>query len=119
MMHHTAHRLPDGSGWHYAATHARRGGHPLGYCAEHPPHPTEAEARECYAQYKRDHLELRDAASSWSDCEVKGCKNPANNVAQVRGYMLGLAVLCAEHFTREIAIEVLHLDQPAGDAWVS
>ena len=47
MQHHTAVEVDlgeRGKGWHYA-TLSRRGGGPLGDCTNHPPHPTEAEAR--------------------------------------------------------------------------
>ena len=45
MRHQTARQLSDGRGWHYVSL-GRNGGHPLGACAEHDPHPTEAEARQ-------------------------------------------------------------------------
>lgn len=118
MRHHTAAPLADGSGFHYASVHPRRGGHPLGYCAEHPPHATEAEARECYAQWRRDRLQL-DGTCSWTNCSVKDCPKPANQLAEVRGDSMLTAALCPEHLTVEHATAVMQLDRPAGDAWVS
>lgn len=117
MRHHTAHQLPEG-GWHYASTH-RRGGYPLGYCRDHEPHATEAEARECYSQWQRDHLVLNDGDWSWGNCEVKGCKNPANKAARIEGDAYLAASLCPEHMTREHAIAALDIGGPAGDAWQS
>jgi hypothetical protein len=119
MRHHTAVPLADGSGYHYASVHPRRGGYPLGYCAEHPPHPTEEEARECYAQYRRDHVALDNALGDWSGCEVDDCDVPTKTAATIRGDGFALAALCAEHLTHEHAVAVLKLDGPAGDAWVS
>ena len=118
MRHLTAAPKGEGGGWHYVSMN-RRGGHPLGYCDAHEPHPTEAEARECYARWQRDNLELRAECWSWGRCAVTGCKAPANNGAEVRTYMGALAVLCVEHFTHEDAVKALGLDKPAGDAWVS
>lgn len=113
MRHLTAFQI-DG-GWRYASL-SRRGGGPIGYCAEHDPHPTEAEARECYAQYQRDNIRL-DSTWSWSSCHVKDCPNPANKGAQSGAY--NMALLCDEHHTMEHAIVALGLDTRAGDAWVS
>lgn len=114
----TAKQRADGSGWHYAA-----GQTPLGYCADHEPHATEAGARECYAQWQRDHVTIRKA-SRWHNCEHDKrpgrCPRPANNVAEVSGqYMSDMAMLCDEHATPGHAITALHLDGLAGDCWVS
>lgn len=117
-MHWTAKLRADGAGWHYVA-----GQIPLGYCADHGPHATEDEARECYARWQRDHVAIRKT-SQWHNCEhgkhPDRCPNPANNVAEVRGqYMSDMSMLCDEHATLEHAIIALGLDQPAGDCWVS
>lgn len=121
MRHLTAHQLPEG-GWHYASTH-RRGGYPLGYCRDHEPHPTEAEARECYSQWQRDHLVLDDGNWSWGNCEHREgqtrCKSPANKAARIEGDGYQMALLCPEHMTRGHAIAALGIDGPAGDSWES
>lgn len=119
MRHLTAHQLPEG-GWHYASTH-RTGGYPLGYCAEHEPHATEDEARECYRRWQRDHVKLDDGGKwSWGNCHVKGCDNPARNGVTIEGDGYALAFLCDEHHDREHALTALGLDgDRAGDAWIS
>ena len=114
MRHLTAAHLENG--WHYASL-SRRGGFPLGYCAEHEPHPTETEARECYARYQRDHVRLDRKSSNWNDCRV--CKAPAKNIADIEGDGYTTAVLCDEHATTEHAIAVLGLAEPAHDSWQS
>lgn len=122
MRHLTAAQREDGTGWHYVSMN-RRGGHPLGYCGEHAPHPTEAEARECYARYQRDNIVLNDGNWSWGNCHARDeagrCKHPANKAATVRHDGYTLALLCPEHMTLEHATVALGLDGPAGDAWVS
>ncbi len=118
MQHHTAHKLSDGSGWHYAAT-SRRGGRPLGYCAEHDPHATEAEARECYSRWLRDHIVFDEGTWSWSGCNAEGCDQPTRSAARVTGYDVNMATLCDQHLNAETAVKTLRLDAPAGDAWVS
>lgn len=117
MRYLTAVQLPEG-GWHYASA-SRRGGYPLGYCAEHAPHATEQEARECYARWQRDHVRLDVRLGNWSGCEVSGCDKPTKQGAEIQGDGYHLATLCEEHLTKEHAYEALGLSEPAGDAWVS
>lgn len=100
--------------WHYTTGNRRSGVYPIGYCAEHAPHDSEAEARECYGQYQRDRIELRENACSWAPCQIKDCDNPARNVAQSGGWHT--AALCNDHFTKADAVAALHLDGPAGDS---
>lgn len=114
MNHRTALQKQDLSGWHMVVNSS----HPVGYCAQHAPHPTEAEARECFAQYERDHVR-EQGTTSWTNCMLKGCKNPARRRFGIEGDGYNLAVLCDDHATTENAIIVMHLDQPAGDAWFS
>lgn len=122
---------PRPEGWHYASV-SRRGGHPIGYCREHPPHPTEADARDCYTAYQRDNVTLDQTLGDWTGCEARTrdhgttpdrdgilCDAPTKTAAHIRGEGFQLAGLCAEHLTRDHAIVALHLDRPAGDAWVS
>jgi len=117
MRHHTAARKGEDGGWHYVSM-SRQGGYPLGYCAEHEPHATEIQARECYSQYQRDNIRrLDDNMADWSGCRV--CDAPTKNVVDIRYEGFRSAPLCDEHRTQEHAIKVLGLDQPAGDAWVS
>ena len=65
MNHRTARELADHSGFHMVVN-----AHPTGYCREHPGHATETEARECFAQYQRDHLVQR-GETSWTTCMAK------------------------------------------------
>lgn len=116
MRHLTAAQKGEGGGWHYV-TLGRRGGGAIGYCADHEPHATEAEARECYAQYQRDHMQMRAGSLRWTSCDVKGCDQPARNAAQSGGY--NFAALCDEHYTAEHARDALGLNAPAGDSWES
>ena len=119
MRHHTAAPLTDGSGWHYASVHRSRGGYPLGYCADHGPHPTADEARRCYRQWQRDHVGL-DGKCSWTSCDVKGCEKPANSYARIDGDGYAMATLCEDHLTIRHALTALGLDGDlAGDAWQS
>ena len=115
MRHLTAARKGDG-GWHYVSL-GRTGGYPLGYCAEHEPHATEAEARECYARYQRDHIKFDRGTWSWTGCNAEGCDNPTRSAARCGAYKM--VALCDEHLTTEHAIKALRLDEPAGDAWQS
>lgn len=119
MIHDTAVQLPEG-GWKYAMR-SRRGGVPIGYCADHDPHPTEEEARRCYRKYQRDHIKL-GGRCNWTSCEVlvdgKRCPNPANHTAQFGAW--DLAVLCEDHNTIDWAIKALRFDgDVAGDLWHS
>lgn len=119
MRTHTARQRGDGSGWHYVSV-GRDGGYPLGYCAEHAPHPTEDEARECYRRWQRDHIRLDVRSSSWHGCEAEGCDQPTRQHAGIEGDGYHGASLCPEHLTVEHAVKALGLDDDrVGDAWVS
>lgn len=131
MRHHTAVHveLDEGSGWRYAST-SRRGGHPLGYCADHF-HDTEHEARVCFRLWQRAHVEPH-GTWSWGNCMARGnfrelpeganekCKKPANNGWHINGDGYSLALLCEEHNHWDYAVVALYLDSDeAGDAWQS
>lgn len=121
MRHLTAAQKGEGGGWHYVSMN-RRGGHPIGYCADHEPHATEVEARECYNQYLRDNVILNDGEWSWGGCDVREpekCPNPANRAATIKGDGFRMALLCPEHMTMDHALKALHLEGPAGDSWRS
>jgi hypothetical protein len=105
------------TGWHYASL-SRRGGHPLGGCATHEPHPSEIEARECYAAWQRERIRL-DGKCDWTSCEAYGCDSPTRHVARIEGDGYRMACLCPEHLTVENAIHALHLSGAAGDSWQS
>lgn len=117
MRHHTAAELVEG-GFHFASV-GKRGGYPLGDCANHDPHPTADDARRCYQAWRRSQVE-RQGQASWTSCFVPGCDNPARQTWGVKGGGYSLAVLCADHDDLEHAIPALHLDgELAGDAWTS
>jgi hypothetical protein len=112
----TAAQKGEAGGWHYVSL-GSAGGHPIGYCTEHEPHDSEAEARECYGQWRRDHIRLGGTAR-WTSCGFPGCSAPANHAADVAGTYDG-TVLCDSHNTTEHAVTALCLEGAAGDAWVS
>lgn len=114
MNHRTVRERADHTGFHMVVN----GRTPVGYCAEHGPHATEAEARECFGQYERDRVR-EFGRTSWTSCMLKGCTQPAQRRFEIEGEGYNLAVLCDEHATKENAITVMHLDGPAGDAWFS
>ena len=115
--------------WQYTSANRRSGIHPIGYCWAPGPdsdqadattwprhyHDTEAEARECYGQYLRDHVRLDEPGTwSWGTCDFPDCKNPANNGAHSGEWHM--ALLCADHHSLDDAVEALGLDGPAGDS---
>lgn len=116
MRHLTALQLTDGSGWRYGSA-GQTGGHPIGYCAEHAPHATEHEARECYSRWQRDHVKLDGKTSNWTDC--RECKGPTKQYARIEDDGYHLATLCAEHLTIDLAVKHLDLAGAAGDSWES
>jgi hypothetical protein len=118
MRHLTAVQPAGKTGWHFAST-SSRGGHPIGYCAEHEPHATEWEARDCYAEWLRAHVHLDGQSSSWHGCQAKGCDEPTRRHAGVTSDWTHLANLCGEHLDLETAIVVMGLDMPASDSWQS
>lgn len=106
------------TGWHYASL-SRRGGHPLGYCAEHPPHATETEARECYARYQRDHgIRLNAGRAADEQCRCEVCQEWTQDYATA-GKGIAMHFLCPQHMTREHVIQLAGLNKPAGDAWTT
>lgn len=114
MNHRTVLERADHSGFHMVVN----GHHPVGYCADHAPHATEAEARECFGQYQRDKVREHGRAR-WTSCMLKGCTAPAQRMFEIEGDGYSLAVLCEEHATKENAVTVMGLDGAAGDAWFS
>lgn len=118
MNHRTASQHVNRTGWHMTEGSRRVGTHPVGYCRDHAPHPTEAEARECYAQYQRDRVR-EHGTTSWTNCSHAGCGAPARRRFEIEGDGYAAAVLCDEHATIENARTALRLDGPAGDSWFS
>ena len=116
MNHLTAAQRADGAGWSYASLN-KRGSYPLGYCAEHEPHPTEDAARQCYGQYQRDHVRLDSNTTNWCDCAE--CGAPTKQGARIEGDGYSSVRLCLTHLTHELAVKHLHIDGPAGDSWQS
>lgn len=123
MRHKTAAQHGEGGGWHYVSMNSR-GGHPLGYCADHEPHTTEAEARECYSRYLREQTIRLDVGKiSWTSCEARPdgerCPNPTQACAEWGDDGYGMVPLCPEHMTVEHVIARAQIEGAAGDAWVS
>ena len=101
-------------GWHYAQVW-KSGGGPIGYCAEHEPHDTEREARECFSAWRRDNITLDGKWADWTGCQVEGCDVPTKTFAAVSGEYRALS-LCEEHLTVEHATRLLGADEPAGNS---
>lgn len=123
MRTKTALKLADGSGWHYGSA-GKNGGHPLGRCRDHAPHPTEAEARECYGAYVReDTIRLDADVITWTACSARPdgerCPNPTKTIARYGDDGYGQVALCPEHMTVDHVITTAQLGGPAGDAWIS
>lgn len=97
MNYYDARQREDGSGWHYIKLNKRSGTRPVGYCADHPPHATEAEARECYRQYELDNAREGKLSDQMLKCRVCG--------EYTEGFMevghTQMVVLCDVHRTRE------------------
>jgi len=120
MNHHTAAQKGDGGGWHYVSLSSRGGGYPLGYCAGHAPHETEAEARRCYQQWRRAHVRRDLTLANWGDCSIDGCGEPTKTGARIEGDGYSAARLCTGHLDYDHAIIALGLeDEYAGDSWES
>lgn len=93
-------KLADGSGWHYTTKNRRTGIHAIGYCAEHGPHATEGEARECYTRYlMTERVRLDSTLGDYNPCRADGCDVLTNRAAVVDGWHYYR--LCGEHRTRE------------------
>jgi hypothetical protein len=123
MLHKRPAQRADGTGWHYVFGMGA-GGTPIGYCAEHEPHPTEHEARECYAAYLREKtIKLHVGTGGWTSCQGRSagvrCPNPTQEFARYGDDGYGMVPLCRDHMTVEQVVEYAHLDSPAGDAWIS
>lgn len=118
MLHRRAAERADGTGWQYVIG-KHGGGHPIGYCRDHEPHPTEAEARECYGRYLRDSIRLNAGSCSWGGCTAKDCPNPTQAYASWGDDGYGMTPLCPEHMTVEGVIAAEQLEGPAGDSWIS
>ena len=121
MLHKTALARADGSGWHYVLS-SSNGGYPIGLCRDHDPHPTQADARECYGRYVREHTIVLDVdpnarTGNWTTCAA--CDGPANRYARYGDDGYGWIALCLQHQTVDDVIEHARLAGPAGDSWVS
>lgn len=122
MRHKTAAQRGS-DGWHYVSM-GRTGGHPIGYCREHDPHPTEADARACYTRYLRDSIRLNASHCDWTSCAAgrKGetrCDQPTKDLARYGDDGYGVVPLCPAHMTIDGVVAAAGLWGPAGDAWLS
>jgi hypothetical protein len=90
----------DRSGWHYTQMNDGRVW-PIGYCADHAPHATEGEARDCYTRYlleQRLQLDGMAYADMQRPCEV--CGAWTDKFAEISPWGPSFT-LCDEHRTRE------------------
>lgn len=119
MRHKTVAQKGEGGGWHYVNL-GKRGGHPIGYCDGHDPHPTADEARECYSRFVREQtIRLDWCKTGWTSCRVPDCPHPTQGMAAYGDDGYGVLALCPDHMTVADVISVAQLDRPAGDAWLS
>lgn len=107
-----------GKGWHYASI-GKRGGGPIGYCADHAPHATETEARECFSSYLLTQLRA-ETYGDWTSCQYphNECGRPTKSGWGVPATLSSVA-LCEVHDSRELAIACLGLNKPWGDSFGS
>lgn len=89
--------------WHFTCRNRRLGTWPVGYCAEHEPHDSPTEARQCYRRWLLDRrLRLAGRMSGQArPCEV--CGEWTDRFAEVDHGSLW--ALCDEHRTREVVEE--------------
>jgi hypothetical protein len=87
--------------WHYTTHNRRVGTYAIGYCADHEPHATEDEARECYASYLlNERLRLDGQMEAYFPCQIDGCGALTNSVVSIDGWATSYR-LCDEHRTKE------------------
>lgn len=100
MNYYDARALADGSGWHFTSANRRAGTHPVGYCAEHGPHATADEARECFRRYLLDG-QRETTYADWTGCAWDGCDTPTKKGLETRPPLGDDFPLCDEHRTPE------------------
>lgn len=116
MNYYDARPLADGGGWHYTC---RNDGNvwPVGYCTDHPPHPTQEDAYACYTQYLLDHrlrLDGRIEPGTQHTCKVDGCDEWTDRYAEVD---LAMWMLCDTHRTRETVAGLFGTAGAAMSSW--
>jgi hypothetical protein len=94
MNYYDARQTKNKSGWHYTCMNDGAIW-PVGYCAEHEPHATEREARECFGQYLLDG-EREETYGDWTGCAV--CDKPTKRGMTTRPPLGHGYPLCDEHF---------------------
>lgn len=132
MWHYTAQPVPGHPpGWLYAARREEPDTaplwHPVGYCADHTPHPTEAQARECYRRWQQDHVVVPQPADPGNLPDWRPCRAPTGDYGRCGRLTRHAAVppdawppapLCGLHLTRGDAYAALTLTGPrATDHW--
>lgn len=97
MNYYEARQTKDKAGWHFTSMNDGQIW-PVGYCADHEPHATPEEARECFRKYLLDgSRELTYA--DWTGCEV--CDTPTKKALSTRPPLGNDHALCDEHRTLE------------------
>jgi hypothetical protein len=104
MNYYDARQLSDGSGWHYTSANRRSGTHPAGYCADHPGHATEDEARQCFRRYLLDGTR-EESYGDWTGCTI--CDTPTKKGLTERPPLGHGYPLCDEHRTSEQLAELV------------
>jgi hypothetical protein len=86
-------------GWHFTCMNDGQIW-PVGYCAEHYPHTTANEARECFRRYLLDG-QREETYSDWTGCEMEGCDTPTKKGLATRPPLGHGYAFCDEHRTAE------------------
>jgi hypothetical protein len=101
-------------GWHYTCRNDDRIW-PVGYCSDHPAHPTRDEAYECYRQYLLDTARYdQRIVDQQLRCEV--CGTFTDRLVDVGPGSVNSYMLCDEHHNRE-ALEGLVQVGDAVSSW--
>jgi hypothetical protein len=101
MNYYEARQTNDKTGWHYTCRNDDRIW-PVGYCAEHDPHPTAEEAVQCFHRYLLDG-QAEEQWADWTGCVV--CDTPTKKGLTTRRPLGHAVPLCDEHRTPEVLAE--------------
>lgn len=97
MNYYEARQTKDATGWHFTCMNDGVIW-PVGYCADHDPHHSRAEAEQCFQRYLLDEISPV-TYSHWQDCER--CGAPTKKGLATRRPHGHQYALCDEHRTNE------------------
>jgi hypothetical protein len=114
MNYYDARERADHSGWHY--TVMRNGVvRPAGACADHPPHATEDEARDCFRAWLLEGARFDGTSSDWTGCKI--CDAPTKRYAETRPPLGNAFPLCDEHRTPEVLADLTPMPGQIMASW--